>query len=347
MRLPIVAVCLGWIALVNCQLATAQEPQWWTNQKKACGLSSSLDYNSWVQSGSPCSTGTAAPAAPAASTPQQQMGLALGKAAMPYLQQAVHDLFWGTPAKQPQPPDPAQQQRELAAQQLNNSGIYLLKQKNYAGAINEFQQALADAPDDPDILHNLALAKQQLKNVAVAAQTSGALSLFLGKAPANTGTFDFDLLTHSSVANPNASALNLVNLDPGVVDLRGVAGTSPESLKSQIDGLLTNHDPTSPPSDPLVVLPQAQDIELLFQPPPKAKPSQWPGPQRPANSPYMVNNPSDESTAKSLAELDKVLDTKADQDLQRQFDWFNKVYLPAHPELQNAQPATSGAQPHN
>ena len=136
-------------------------------------------------------------AAPAGPTPQQQMVLDFGQPAMPYLQQAVHDLFYGSPAT---PPDPAQQQRTLAAQQLNNSGLYLLKQKNYASAINEFQKALANAPNDANILHNLALAKQQLKDGAVARQTSGALGQFLGNAPANTGIFNFDQLTHSSVA---------------------------------------------------------------------------------------------------------------------------------------------------
>lgn len=32
----------------------AQEPAWWTKQKKDCGLSSSLAYNTWVAQGMPC-----------------------------------------------------------------------------------------------------------------------------------------------------------------------------------------------------------------------------------------------------------------------------------------------------
>ena len=271
MRLPVVAVYLGWIAFAACQLATAQEPQWWTDQKKACGLSSSLDYNSWAKSGSPCSSGTSrSPTAPAALTPQQQMGLAVGKAAMPYVQQAVHDLFYGTPTEQPQL-DPAQQQRELAAQQLNNSGIYLLKQRNYAGAINEFQKALATTPNDANISRNLALAKQQLKDAGVAAQTSEALGQFLGNAPSNAGQFDFDQLTHSSVASPNTSALSLVNLDEGVVDLRGATETSPQSLASQLDGILANKAATTSPRSN-IVLPQDKDMELLFNAGPPASP---------------------------------------------------------------------------
>lgn len=36
--------------------ALAQEPAWWTQQKKDCGLSSSLAYNDWVAQGMPCNS---------------------------------------------------------------------------------------------------------------------------------------------------------------------------------------------------------------------------------------------------------------------------------------------------
>jgi tetratricopeptide (TPR) repeat protein len=332
MRLPIVGVCLGSIAFATCQLTVAQEPQWWTNQKKTCGLSSSLDYNSWVKSGSPCSAGTTgSTTAPAGLTPQQQMGLAVGKAAMPYVQQAVHDLFYGAPTVQPQL-DPAQQQRELAAQQLDDSGVYLLKQRDFAGAINEFQKALDISPSDQNVQRNLALAKQQLKDAASAGQTSDALRQLLGNAPANGERFDFYQLTNSSVANPSASPLGLANLEAGVVDLRGTTRTSPEALKSDLDTIFANEAPASASSRLNVVLPQDKDMELLFQSPPPSPP---------------MNKTADQGTADSLVELDKILDTKANQDLQSQLDWFNKVYLPAHPELQNPQPTSTGRQPHD
>jgi len=207
------------------------------------------------------------------------MGLALGQAAMPVLQQAIHDLFFGTPAA---PPDPAEQQRQLAAQQLNNSGLYLLRQKNYAGAINEFQKALAIIPNDANILHNLAMAKQGLKNTALAGQTSGALSTLLGNAPANSGILGLDQLTHSSIASPNDSALNLVKLpsDANAADLRGSTaqpsaqpadnqetvqaldnvlgnGVDPE-LKRQLDDFANNDLPQNPDSNSAQPSPAAQ-----------------------------------------------------------------------------------------
>jgi hypothetical protein len=172
------------------------------------------------------------------------MGLALGQAAMPILQKGIHDLFYGTP---PKLPDPAQQQRNLAAQQLDNSGMYLLKQRTHTGtkgAITEFQNALANTPNDGNILHHLAMAQQQLKDLAAATQTSGALDSLLNRAPVGTDQ-------HPSVASPNASALSLVNLDPKVVDLRGATSASPKSLKSQLDEVFAKAPASAPPAKPV------------------------------------------------------------------------------------------------
>jgi len=214
------------------------------------------------------------------------MGLALGQAAAPYLQQGVHNFLYGKPAP---PPDPAQQQRKLAAQQLNNSGIFLLQQKNYSGAINEFQQALLKAPNDPTILRNLALAKQLRQNAALAAQTSTNLNPLLGTPSSSLSQFDFDGLTHAALASPNALALISVihgsegnGSDGNVVDLRDASRVSPESLKSQIDALMMNGAPVSPQRDPRVVLPDAKDVELLFQLQ-QSSPAQFPPNADPSN----------------------------------------------------------------
>lgn len=44
--------------LVSVFNAKAQEPGWWTKQKKDCGLDSKLAYNTWVAQGMPCNTRT-------------------------------------------------------------------------------------------------------------------------------------------------------------------------------------------------------------------------------------------------------------------------------------------------
>ena len=202
--------------------------------------------------------GSNVPAAPAVLNPAlanaaQTVGYALG-------QRLAIALFGGGNNA----PDPAaanaaaQQQKDLAAHQLNDSGIFLSKQKDYAGAINEFQQALAIAPNDATIISNLALAKQRLKDVAVAGQTSDELGQFLGTTPAGVGNYD--------------SALNLINVGPdaGVMNPQSVAETpnDPESLKGQLDGVLTNNAAAPSRPEQLVVQAQTQAIDQIFQPVP-------------------------------------------------------------------------------
>jgi tetratricopeptide (TPR) repeat protein len=257
-----------------CLPAMGQSNQEWMGIKSKCGLSSGLAYNDWVASGSPCNTGT--PAAPAAAAPAtlnpalanaaQNVGYALG--------QQLGKALFGDPAAKAAEAAAAQQRAlaaqrgALAAKQLNDSGVFLFKAGNYTGAINEFQQALVIAPNDANILHNLATAKQKLKDTAVAAKNSGALANVLGDTAGGAGKSDHDLLLPASAANSNASALSLVNLDPNVVDFRGVgrqvdpsapvpnsdpnvvnlSGTtnsSPASLKSQIDAVFGNSAPAS------------------------------------------------------------------------------------------------------
>jgi len=226
-----------------------------------------------------CTGGSAPALAPAAAAPAtlnpalsnaaQSIGNSIGTA----LGQRLGKMLFGDPAAKAaadaadQQNALAAQQSALAAQQLNDSGLYLMRQRNFAGAINEFQQALAIAPNDANILHNLEMAKQKLKGAAIAGQTSGALGQLLGTAPTNTGIFGFAQLTDSTGTNPNASALSLVNLDSDakVVDLRGTTNTfvDPETLKGQLDAALSNNTPDSTRPGSPVVLPQDKDMELL------------------------------------------------------------------------------------
>lgn len=232
----------------------------------------------------PSSGKAAAPAAPA-------MNPALGNAAQSVgnaLGQQLGKALFGDPAAKAaaaQRANLAAQQSALAAHQLNDSGIYLLQQRNYSGAINEFQKALAIAPNDANILYNLGVAKQKLKDAAAAAQTSGALAKFLGDG--SSGKSDYYQLPPGSAANPSASALNLVNLDSNVVDFRGLPGntaapatvpnsdpnvvnlsgttsTSPASLKNQIDEVFGNPVPASAPPAAQVT---PADVSAIFDNP--------------------------------------------------------------------------------
>jgi hypothetical protein len=122
-------------------------------------------------------------------------------------------------------PDPERQRREVAAQQLNNSGVYLLqcgpsyyagpshacKVRDCAGAIIEFQKALQQTPNDATILSNLQYARRLQK----AEQTRDLLGKQWGD---ETPPFDLSKFPYAPIS-PNA--FNWVNLDPSAVDSQG------------------------------------------------------------------------------------------------------------------------------
>jgi len=173
-------------------------------------------------------------------SPQQQMGTAVGAVGTLMILKGLSEMMSGPPV------DPAVQQRALAAQQLNNSGIYLLKQKNYAGAINEFQQALAQTPNDTTIKNNLALAKQQQANVALAGKTSGTLGQVLGTPQPSAGP-----------AGSN-SPLGLVNLNASDSSANAAQPQGEtQSVENQIDGALGNAPVQAAPAP-------VQQIDQLF-----------------------------------------------------------------------------------
>jgi len=50
---------IGLLVAFACPFVTAQQPQWWINQKRACGLAPNLDYATWARQGYPCRSGNA------------------------------------------------------------------------------------------------------------------------------------------------------------------------------------------------------------------------------------------------------------------------------------------------
>lgn len=314
-------VAIGLVMAGWSPLAAGQSNSEWNAYKLKCGIPAGTAYEDWKASGSKCNSGTTTHTTGTGSA--EQLGTALGNMEADLFLKGVHNLLHPTPARPTTPLDPAQDQRAFAARQLNNSGIYLLNRRDYAGAINEFQKALLQTPNDGIIAQNLEYARRlQKESAAAAGQTSRTLGNLLGG-----NTSPGNLSSNPAITGTSPNVFNQVNLDPNVVDFRGMFRNSlpgtgnsylpgananalnavltgsdssvvdmsaakgsvdPESLKSQLDGVLANHKLISEPPDPLVVLPEARDIELLFQPPQAAQ-SQFPGPRRPANSPKLTN----------------------------------------------------------
>ena len=281
------------VMLSSC-LAFAQSNTEWIQFKKDNNLPSNLAYNDYAQNpGKYLKSGTSTAQG---NTPMQQMILNLSQT---LIQQGLNNLLNGSPADNARKQAEQQTQQELQneANQLNNSGIYLLRQKSYAGAVNEFQLALAKTPNDQNIIYNLGFAKQQLKNSGLAAQNSRALGQLLGSAPADESSVNFDRLTHSSIQSPNSSALNLVNLDtdPNVVDLRG-------TTKTYVDPALVKGNQLTSSSTQLTDKQQTmQELDNLFD--------------KVANDDQAINAKKYAAQQQTLQELDNVLDKTSNDDL--------------------------------
>ncbi len=292
---------IGLLVACASQLAAGQSNQEWIAYKQKCGIPAGTAYNDWVAAGSKCNSGSAAPGTGTGSA--EQLGTALGNMTGDMMLKGIHNAFHGTPARPAAPVNAEPQQRELAARQLNDSGIYLLNRRprDYAGAINEFEKALQQNPNDATIAENLQYARRLQKDSVAAGLTSNMLGNVLGNnspsvSPNNfaipgispnvfnqvnldPNVVDFRGMFRNSLPGTaksylpaaNANALNavLTGSDAGVVDLRGAARTSidPKSLQTQIDGIFGKPVPMSQPPDPTVGSPQAQEIQKLFQSP--------------------------------------------------------------------------------
>jgi hypothetical protein len=309
-----ITMCL--LSAFSASVAVGQSNQEWIAYKQKCGIPAGMAYNDWVAAGSKCTSGGAASGTGTAAgglTPQQQMAMQTAQLGGYMIGQGLHNILFGQPKPLTPPLDPATQQRALAAEQLNNSGIYLLKKNDYAGAINEFQQALNQAPNDANILFNLQLAKQRQKNAADAAKTSNALGNLLGTAPGSSSNsplgplnslnlvnldpnvVDFSGMGHTSSANPNSSFLNTVitGSDSNTVDMGNLKKNyiDPKLLEGKINSVLAN-----PVSAPTQISPQEQ-IDELFQPPRSAQSSGIIPPQ--PSSERRVNAPDTEQQTKA------------------------------------------------
>ena len=280
------------VSIMLVGMASAQAE--WYQMRQQCinsGGKAADNYQDWVaQNGCQCggvasgqptcpaASGHASsgPSAPTGPTPVQQMELQGAQQLGGYVGDQINKALFGSK------PDPVQQQadldaqrmqqqRPLIAQQLVNSGLYLLKQKDYAGALNEFQQALAQTPDDPDINKYIALAKQQIRGAALAAKNGEALGRTLGSATVSSRNVGSNQTGAPPSPNASSSPLNSVNLnsDSNAVNSHGPTQTPADSaaLKVQLDSVFATKAPASVPPAP----------------------SQWPGPQRPANEPKLVN----------------------------------------------------------
>jgi hypothetical protein len=103
-----------------------------------------------------------------------------------------------------------------------------------------------------------------------------------------------------------------------------------------------------PPPGPNVQLPQNEDMELLIPPPAKPK-SAWPGAQRPANEPKLINPLDKEKETQELAKA--IFENPAMEDLMLKQMLEDSNSVPTAPTVNASAPAPTAtaksAGPHN
>ncbi len=188
--------------------------------------------------------------------------------------------------------------RDDQGETWNALGVALVRQGKFDEARKAYERALKLEPNTPlyhQNLESLNQAQQQLRadaefqraDHAAATAALGQLREAVGRAPAGGNAPASGL----ALASGDQAAAMDAWTDSGVVDLRGTVRTAPNPavLGTPAPGpgrRFVSDLRLAPPPDPRLVTPLPQDIELLFPPPP---PSRWPGPQRPANQPKLVN----------------------------------------------------------
>jgi hypothetical protein len=148
--------------------------------------------------------------------------------------------------------------------------------------------------------------------------------------------------------------------DPNVVDLRGTSKTSVDPAAMKNTGFAQPADfrkNAPPPPGPNVQLPQNQDIELLGRPPSKPK-GAWPGEERPANQPKLLNPLDKEKETQELANaifespaMEDLMLKKIQEDAIAYLNQPNsaapKTQPPAPASPANGLPLEKSAGPHN
>ncbi len=139
---------IGLLVVFAYQLAVASEPQWWTNQKRACGLSPSLAYETWRKQGFPC-YGTA----PSVNDQEQQRQRQLELERQRALQRQQEEA-----------------ERKQKANAADQKGLEALNHGRWKEAANWFIEALGFAPDSPEIHAHLNRANTALADAGSAAE---------------------------------------------------------------------------------------------------------------------------------------------------------------------------------
>jgi hypothetical protein len=143
---------IGLSVVLVCHLAAASEPQWWTNQKRACGLPANLAYETWRQQGFPCRN-----ASPPVDYQEQQRQQQLELERQKELQRQREES-----------------ERKQKAEEADQKGMEAANRGDWKAAANWYIEALGFAPNSAEIRAHLDRANTALADSGSAAEI-GAL----------------------------------------------------------------------------------------------------------------------------------------------------------------------------
>jgi hypothetical protein len=141
-----------------CQLAMAQEPRWWTDQKRVCGLPPRLAYETWRQQGSPCN----GDASSENNQEQQRQREELERQRAELERQ-----------RELQRQQQAEAERKRNAGEADQKGLAAQNRGDLKGAANWFIEALRFAPESAEIRAHLDRANVALADAGSAAEILG------------------------------------------------------------------------------------------------------------------------------------------------------------------------------
>src|ERR1017187_4176691 len=278
------------------------------------------------------------------------------------------------------------------AHAANDAGLSFWKRHEWGAAVEQFRQALAKSPGDKVIQSNLTKATEQLRQEQwqetrkqedsnMASQMSATLQQLTagmpdfdghnaGPAPATGTSAALDFMPAGNTA-PSRAIDGQTNgrvvqsqptswQEPNAADLRGTSKTSVDPAAMKNTGFAQPADfrkNAPPPPGPNVQLPQNQDIELLGRPPSKPK-GAWPGEERPANQPKLLNPLDKEKETQELANaifespaMEDLMLKKIQEDAIAYLNQPNsaapKTQPPAPASPANGLPLEKSAGPHN
>ncbi|HEY5839684.1 MAG TPA: hypothetical protein VIT19_11660 [Pyrinomonadaceae bacterium] len=201
------------LVVFACQSVMAQEPPWWTAEKKRCNLPSGLALETWKQQGGPCNDGASSP--PPVDNRERERQLELELEQQRQLQRQQEEI-----------------ERKRKANEADRRGLDAANRGRWKEAANLFIQALGYAPGNAAIRSHLDRANLAIADVGSAAEIL-ALRQRIEDAIATANLEAARQQMEDEVAVQRLAALS-ESFRAQIIEDRRVNSTRPEPRRAQV-----------------------------------------------------------------------------------------------------------------